>query len=129
MDEDKNDFFQDTQELLEKYIDDRILLFKIQAAEKSGKLASLFLGILIITFLLFLILLFGSIALAMYFGELLNSNLLGFGMVAASYTVILLLYLMLKNKLRSYFIMNTVIKIFFTPSPVEQELEKEANDD
>ena len=97
MDEDKNDFFQDTQELLEKYIDDRILLFKIQAAEKSGKLASLFLGILIITFLLFLILLFGSIALAMYFGDLLNSILLGFGMVDDSYSVILLLYLMLKK--------------------------------
>ena len=58
MEDNEKDFFGDTHTLLTEYVDDRILLLKIQAAEKSGKLISTLVTMAVVALFSFMILLF-----------------------------------------------------------------------
>lgn len=125
METNKNDFFKDTHKLLIDYIDDRVLLLKIQAAEKSGKLINALVKMIVVILFLFFILLFLSVMGAFYFSELLGSNLYGFGMMAIIYIFLLIFYLILNKYFISKKIMNSVIQVFFKPSKVEQDLSQD----
>lgn len=125
MEENKGDFFEDTQKLLTNYVDDRILLLKIQAAEKTGKFASTMINVLVIALIFFFVVLFFSVVGALYFSELLGSYLKGFGMMLAIYVAVLIIYLILNKVFISKKIMNSAIKLFFDPSKAEQELTDE----
>jgi hypothetical protein len=125
MEENKGDFFEDTQKLLTNYVDDRILLLKIQAAEKTGKFASTMINVLVIALIFFFVVLFFSVVGALYFSELLGSYLKGFGMMLAIYVAVLISYLILNKVFISKKIMNSAIKMFFDPSKAEQELTDE----
>lgn len=128
MEERKEDFFGDTQKLLTSYVDDRILLLKIQAAEKTGKFASTMINVLVIALIFFFVILFFSVVGALYFSEILGSYLRGFGVMLAIYVGVLIIYLILSKLFISKKIMNSAIKIFFDPSKAEQELNDEDND-
>lgn len=128
MEEQKGDFFEDTQKLLTNYVDDRILLLKIQAAEKTGRFASTMINVLVIALIFFFVVLFFSVVGALYFSEVLGSYLRGFGMMLAIYVAVLIIYLILSKLFISKKIMNSAIKIFFDPSKAEQELNDEDND-
>jgi hypothetical protein len=125
MEENKGDFFEDTQKLLTNYVDDRIFLLKIQAAEKTGKFASTMINVLVIALIFFFVVLFFSVVGALYFSELLGSYLKGFGMMLAIYVAVLISYLILNKVFISKKIMNSAIKMFFDPSKAEQELTDE----
>jgi hypothetical protein len=60
MEEQKPGFFEETQELVEDYVSNRLQLLKLQTAEKSAKLISLLLTVLVMALLAFFILLFLS---------------------------------------------------------------------
>jgi hypothetical protein len=122
METSKGDFFQDTYKLLTDYVDDRVLLLKIQAAEKTGKLAAALIKLMVVGLIFFFIVLFFSVVGALYFSELLGSYLFGFGMMLAIYVLLLLIYLLLNRYIFSKKIMNSVIQVFFAPSKVEQDL-------
>lgn len=121
----KSDFFEDTYKLLTDYVDDRVLLLKIQAAEKTGKLAAALIKLMVVALIFFFIVLFFSVVGALYFSELLGSYLYGFGAMLAIYIGLLLIYLLLNKYFFSKRIMNSVIQVFFTPSQVEQDLNQE----
>jgi ABC-type glycerol-3-phosphate transport system permease component len=122
MQESNNDFFEDTHALLTNYVDDRLLLLKIKAAEKSGKLVSAVITFLIVAFFIFFILLFISIMGGYYFAEVTGSTFLGFSIIAGIYFVLFLLFLAMRKQLVSKRINNHVIKIFFEKSANEMEL-------
>jgi hypothetical protein len=125
MEENKGDFFEDTQKLLTNYVDDRILLLKIQAAEKTGKFASTMINVLVIALIFFFVVLFFSVVGALYFSEVLGSYLRGFGVMLGIYVGVLIIYLILSKLFISKKIMNSAIKMFFDPSKAEQELTQE----
>jgi len=125
MEENKGDFFEDTQKLLTNYVDDRILLLKIQAAEKTGKFASTMINVLVIALIFFFVVLFFSVVGALYFSEVLGSYLRGFGVMLGIYVGVLIIYLILSKLFISKKIMNSAIKMFFDPSKAEQELTHE----
>lgn len=122
MDTTKNDFFEDTYKLFTNYVDDRILLLKIQTAEKTGKFIVATIKILVVALLLFLIILFLSVMGALYFSKMFESYFLGFAMMTGIYIFLLLFYLVLNKYFISKKIMNSVITGFFEPSKVEQDL-------
>lgn len=106
-------YFEDTYKLLKKYSDDRLLLVKIQATKKTGKLISrlVFVGISVVLF--FFMLLFLSFMLGYYFADLTDSLIYGFGIVAGIYFVIFLLFRLLFRNFISVKIMDMVTNIFF----------------
>ncbi len=122
MPEQKQNFFEETQDLAEDYVNNRIQLLKLQTAEKSAKLVSLFFAGLIIGLLSFFILLFVSIMAGYYFSEKFNSQFYGFGIVAAFYIVLLILVLLLRKKILDKYVSAMVIKIFFeSANEIEDE--------
>lgn len=113
------DFFESSQHLLQQYVKDRLLLLKMDTAEKTAKLASLFSVFIIIASLCSLILIFLSIAMGYFFAEKTGSLFYGFGIVALFYLVLLILVLIIKKKYLETFVTNTVIKVFFEPTAHE----------
>jgi len=107
-------FFKDTKNAVQQYVADRMLLFKMQTAEKGAKLVTVLVSGLIIGLFGFFILFFISIMVGYYFGELLGSLYLGFAIVAASYALLLLVLLRIKSKYLDAIITNKIIEVFFS---------------
>jgi hypothetical protein len=125
MPEQKQNFFEETQDLAEEYVKNRLQLLKLQTAEKSAKLVTLVFAGLIIGLLSFFILLFVSIMAGYYFAEKFNSQFFGFGLVAAFYIILLIIVLLLRKKILDKYVSGRVIKIFFE-STIETEDETTA---
>ncbi len=113
-------FFSDSGKKIEEYVKDRILLIKIQVAEKISKMAGLIFSGLIIALLGFFVLLFISFMAGYFFAELTHSFYIGFGIIAALYLILLLVVVKLRKKLIGKLVTDAVIKVFF---------EKNDNDD
>jgi len=121
MEEKKPGFFEDTQDLVEEYISNRLQLIKMQTSEKSAKLVSLVFTGLVIALLSFFILLFVSIMAGYYFAEVTHSQFYGFGIVAAFYVILLLVFLFLRKRFLDKYISDLVVKIFFESTEEEED--------
>jgi hypothetical protein len=125
MDETKKDFFEDTYGVFTEYVDDRILLLKIQAAEKSGKVVALTIKMAVLALFAFFIMLFLSMMGGYYFAELTGSMFYGFCIIAGIYVVLLLIFLVVYKNVLSKRLIDVVIKIFFEKSSTEAALMNE----
>jgi len=104
---------------LKQYIETRIKLIRLQAVEKG---TSFFAGLITEVFVLICIattLMFFSITLALYLGELFNAYWIGFGCVALIYLFIALLVSAFKKKFVEPKIVNFLIKKIFREKPVQ----------
>jgi hypothetical protein len=113
MTEEKKPFFEETQDLLERYLSNRVQLVKLQLAEKSARVTTLLAAGLIIAFLGFFVLLFTSIMLGFYFAEKLHSQFFGFGIVAGLYLLLLLLVVIFRKPLLDQLIFRKIVAILF----------------
>ena len=125
MEKTKKDFFEDTYGVFTEYVDDRILLLKIQAAEKSGKVVALTIKMAVLALFVFFIMLFLSMMGGYYFAELTGSMFYGFCIIAGIYVVLLLVFLVLYKNVLSKRLVDLVIKIFFEKSSTEAALMNE----
>jgi uncharacterized membrane protein YqjE len=120
---DNQGFFEETQDVIESYANNRLRLFKLQTAEKSSRVVTLIFAGLVIGILSFFILLFLSMMAAWYFAEKLHSQFYGFGIVALIYMLLLLLAVYLRKKYLDKYIFHRVIKILFDSNTDENEQE------
>jgi len=124
MEEQKQSFFEETQEMVEDYVSNRLQLLKLQTAEKSSKLISLLLTVLVMALLSFFILLFLSMTLGYYLAQKTGSLFTGFGIVAIFYVVLLVVVLYLRKRYLDKYISNTVIRIFFDSTADDDDTEE-----
>ena len=124
MDE-QNNFFAESKSALEKYIQDRILLLKLQSVEKISVLMSLMFTGLLVALLAFFVLLFLSIMAGYYFATLTGSMFAGFGIITGFYAVLLILVVMLGKKYLTAFITNLIVKIFFDVNAEDKNDDKQ----
>ncbi|MBA4258916.1 MAG: hypothetical protein C0446_07115 [Chitinophaga sp.] len=93
------DFFGNAKKELEAYIENRILLAKMQVTQKlSHKMASVVIITLLATIFAFAMV-FGGIMAAYYLTDLTGSLVKGFGYVAAFYLALLILAFFFRKKL------------------------------
>lgn len=118
--EQETSFFKESRQQLEQYVQDRVLLLKLQMVEKVSQLIALLFTGLTLALLAFFILLFVSIMAGYYFANVTGSLYIGFGIVALFYILLLLLIVSLRKKVIEKHIIDAVIKIF---------MDKSANDD
>jgi hypothetical protein len=123
MDEQQPGFFENVQNLTEEYIQDRLLLLKLRAADKSARLAGLLVSFLIIALLAFFVLFFISILMGYFFAWLTQSLFWGFGIVAGFYALLLVVVFALRKKYIERLIANIVIKVFFDRTSDDDEKE------
>jgi len=125
MEEQKPGFFEETQELVEDYVGNRLQLLKLQTAEKSAKLVSLLLTVVVMAFLCFFILLFLSITAGYFLAQKTGSLFTGFGIVAVFYVILLVAVLYLRKRFLDKYISNTVVRIFFDTTAEDDSTEQE----
>ena len=120
-----NNYFETTYDLAKKYLDDRVILLKIQSAKKVAKLASNLIYILISAILLFFIFMFVGLMLAYYFSEKFNSNFYGFSLVASIYLFIFLVFTLSYKSYFSHKIKDMVATVFFENDSLDIDDEDE----
>jgi len=109
----KSQFFADLRDLIVTYFQERLELAKALAYEKIARIiAFLFSGLLMLLFFFFGIL-FLSFMLAMYFSELLHSQMAGYGLVAGIYFVAFLFFFAFRNSFVGNAISSAVIRILY----------------
>ena len=117
--EEKEHFFADTKKLLGQYIQDRILLLKLEASKTAATTsASIANGVMLAVFGLFAAI-FVSITLGFVFSELTGSFIWGFGIVSAMY-IALIIIVIAARKWISRKIANVVISSIYSNKKVEK---------
>lgn len=107
-----DDFFGNAKKELEAYIENRILLAKMQVTQKlSHKMASVVVITLLSTIFAFA-LVFGGIMAAYYLTDLTGSLVKGFGYVAAFFLGLLLIVVLFRKKLATV-VVDALIKNLF----------------
>ena len=113
MQTDKPGFFKDTQQLVEEYIRERLLLLKLETAEKSARLASVvFTSMIIGVFGIIVLLLLTAIG-CFFLKEITGSWYYGIGIITLIYVVILIILVVLRKTVLHKHITNFVIRLFF----------------
>ena len=116
----KENFFVETKKLLEQYIQDRILLFKLEMSKKAATTtASIVNGVALGLFALFAVV-FISITLGFVFSELTGSFILGFGIVSAIYIALVVICIVAKKWVTKK-VSNAVISSIYSKKKVEKE--------
>ena len=107
------DFFSDTKKKLDDYIQQRILLVKLQAVEKASKLAASLMTSLIMCVLVFFIVFFLSMMAGYFFASVTGNEYVGFGIVAGFYLVLFFVLIKLQKKAIQKIFTNKMIRILF----------------
>ena len=115
------DYFIESKEKIKQYIQDRLLLLKLDMVEKTSKLVSvMFIGLLL-TILSFFIILFLSFMAGYYFASLTNSLYLGFSIVCGFYLLLLVFIIVAGKRMLHTYITNTVIETIFDQTADNEE--------
>ncbi len=110
--EQETSFFKESRQQLEQYVQDRVLLLKLQMVEKVSQLIALIFTGLTLALLAFFVLLFLSIMAGYYFASITGSLYIGFGIVSLFYISIFVLIISFKKRVIEKYIIDAVIKIF-----------------
>ena len=116
-------YFEQTGQMFEEYVRNRLMLLKLRATEKTARLASLLVIFLVLMMLAFLILLFISMMAGYYFAEVTGSLFYGFGIVALIYVVLFVIVFLLRKKYFDPFITNTIVRVFFDKTADDEQSE------
>jgi len=122
---DQKKIFEESTDAIKRYLQDRLLLLKLQLTEKIAKLISVMFACLMIAVLIFFIILFLSIMAGFYFASLTGSNFWGFGIVAAFYLILLIIIIILRKRVLQKSIINMIIAVMFEKTKEEHEHESE----
>lgn len=113
LEKEKQTFFEETRNLVEGYVEDRILLFKLQTGEKIAKMVSSLYIMFIIGLLLFVILLILTVIAGYFLAFLTDNFIVGFGIVAVIYVILIFIVYSMHKKFLGKRVMNSVIKLIF----------------
>ncbi|MEJ7767363.1 MAG: hypothetical protein WKF70_14555 [Chitinophagaceae bacterium] len=121
MDTGKQSFFKETQQLAEAYIKERLLLAKLQIAEKAATMAAVvFAGAFIAAFCLIILLLISAIA-SYFLANITGSWLYGLGIVVLFYIILVAVLIHFRKVLFYRYVSNAVIKLFFKETDSNDE--------
>ena len=111
MNEEAN-YFQDIKSRLKQYLQQRLLLFRMQATEKISRIAATIITTLLLSVIGIFLLIFLSITAGLWFGEMLNSYAAGFGIVALFYLLVFLFVIFFLKKMLQNSFINKLIHLF-----------------
>ncbi len=113
MEKDSEKQYRELKEELTEYVKMRSDLVKITVYEKTAKMMSVLLTNLLIIISGYFTLLFVSVLLGVLLSTLLNSQLIGFGIITAIYILLFLFLAVFRRKHIENYFTNVVIKILF----------------
>jgi hypothetical protein len=118
----KEDFFTGSKEAIQEYIEDRLLLIKLNVVDKISKAVAIFAIAMIGTILGIVFLVMLGILGGFYFSSLTGDNISGFAIASGVYLVIIVLVLIiLKNWIQTT-IVNKIIRGIFNKDKVKSKI-------
>ncbi|ULQ56511.1 phage holin family protein [Flavihumibacter rivuli] len=120
MENEQQDYFSSLEGKFGEYLQNRLLLMKMQAAEKSSRLAGILVALLVLLLVGFFVLIFISIMAGYLFAELTGSLFYGFGIITAIYILLFILVLVFRKKYIEPLVTNTVIRVLFEKDEDEE---------
>ena len=120
---DLSEIADDTKEATQLYVKYKIDYYKLHVAERLTRLATFAIGGVLFLAMLVLFLLFTSLAIAMYIGDAMDNNILGFLIVGIFYLIGLVVLSLLRGRLIQKPILKIVINELF-PEPKVRRHEK-----
>lgn len=109
----KPGFFVEIKEMMDDYVENQVLLLKLQATEKAAKLSSSLFLVLIITFFSLVIFMIISFIAGYYLSQLVHSYPGGFAILGALYIILMYLIISVHKKFTSKKIEDQVVKFAF----------------
>ena len=109
----KEGFFAETKEMVEEYVEDRLLLLKLQTTEKAAKVTSFVFIALAVSFISLILFMILSFIAGYYLSKAVNSYPGGFAILAGIYIILILILLYVNKKFISKKIADTVVKFSF----------------
>jgi hypothetical protein len=106
-------FADKMKQQLADYMQLRLDLLKADFTEKTALIFSKMIAGIIVLVMLFMVLIFGSLVMGFYFGNLLGSLMLGFTVVTGFYLLLIVLVLLLKDKFIQAPVANQIINIMY----------------
>ncbi len=111
--ENEDNFFSESKDKLEAYIQDRVTLIKLQAVEKTSRLAGAFFTVIVLGLMAVFILLFLSLTLAAFLATILGSLYWGYGIVALFYIILAIIVIAIRKKVIEKITTNFLVSILF----------------
>lgn len=108
----EQDFFKDTKQKLQQYIQQRILLLRLQATDKVSRIASTIITSVLIVVVGLFLLIFASITAGLWLASITGSLIAGFGIVALFYLVVFLFIIIFLKKMLQNLFINKLIRLF-----------------
>ena len=110
--DDSSNFFTDSKKELEAYLENRMLLLKMQAASKSSGLIAKLSILIILGLLSFCILFFLSIVGGYFFADITGSLYIGYGIITLIYILCFVIVYSRRQKMANT-IRNLIIQVLF----------------
>jgi len=110
MPEEEN-YFKDTRRRLRQYVQQRILLMRLQATEKASRIAATLITTFLVAIIALFLLIFVSITAGLWLAHLTGSLAAGFGIVALFYFLVFLFILLFMKKILQNFFINKFIHL------------------
>jgi membrane protein YdbS with pleckstrin-like domain len=111
MNEEAN-YFQDTKKKIKQYIDQRILLLRLQATKKISNITAGLVTVVVIVIVALLLIIFASFTAGYWLAEITGSLAAGFGIVALFYLIVFLFVILFLRKILRNFFINKFIEFF-----------------
>lgn len=103
----------DITDEVKNYVSTNIELLKLEATEKTSVVVSTFISNIVVILLSFFFIFFASVATSLYIGQKLQSNCLGFFIVAAAYLLLAIVLFVKRKSLIELPIRDKIIKSIF----------------
>lgn len=109
----KDGFFVEIKDMLEEYAEDRLLLLKLQAAEKAAIISSSLFIAIVVGFFSMLIFMIISFIAGYYLSLMVHSYPGGFAILGGFYLLLIFLIIYIHKKYTSRIVTDKVIKFSF----------------
>lgn len=114
MENEKPGFFGEVKDVAEKYLQDRLLLLKLEASEKAAGIVSNIYIVLPLAFLLFIILALATFLAGYYLSVWLGGWWIGFGIMLVLYIAAVFILLNIHKKHLKQRVANKVVQTIFS---------------
>ncbi|MFW5793199.1 MAG: phage holin family protein [Bacteroidota bacterium] len=100
-------------EKIKEYVSSRILLLKIEGTQRVSDAFSVLFRKIVLLLIFCFFLIFISVALALWIGEIYDSNIIGFLVTGAIYLLVFIVFLIFKKQLLEKYIKDEVVRTIF----------------
>ncbi len=113
MSDSQNPNEESLREMIAQYVSKRIELVKLETADISARVLSLFLVYFVLMFVLFIAIIMLSMLAGILLSEKFKSFSIGYGIVSGVYLLLFVLLYVNRNSIAEKFLANQFIKSFF----------------